>query len=200
MVKGKSRFNILGVHMKNRIKINDLDLEYQVIHRAVKYARLEIKNGDLRLILPSNYSNHEEVVEKHRKWIYRKISRIKKLQKDAKEKEIELSRSDDELRQLVRFYMTNISNDLKVTVNRVSFRRMKSRWGSCSSSGNININTRLKFLPSHLIEYVVHHELTHIMERKHDKRFWSRVSSKYPNYKKMEEELSIYWFLVKDLS
>jgi len=186
--------------MKKRIKINDLDLEYQVIRREVKYARLEIKNGDLRLILPSNYSNPEEVVEKHRKWIYRKVSRIKQLQKDAEEKEIELSRSDNEFRQLVRSYVANISHDLKVTVNRVSFREMKSRWGSCSSSGNININTRLKYLPSHLIEYVVHHEVTHIMERKHDKRFWSMASSKYPNYKKMEEELSIYWFLVRDLS
>jgi predicted metal-dependent hydrolase len=185
--------------MKKRIKINDLDLEYQVIHRDVKYARLEIKNGDLRLIIPLNYSDYEEVVEKHRKWIYRKISRIKQLQKDAKEKEIEL-RSDNEFRQLVRSHVTNISHDLNVTVNRVSFRTMKSRWGSCSSSRNININTHLKYLPSYLIEYVIHHELTHIMERKHDKRFWSMVSSKYPNYKKLEDELSIYWFLVKDLS
>jgi predicted metal-dependent hydrolase len=186
--------------MKKQIKINDLDMEYQVIRRDVKYARLEIKNGDLRIIVPSNYSNPKEVVEKHKNWIYRKVSRINQLQKDAKDKKIELSRSDDEFKQLVRSYMINISHDLKISVNRVSFRKMKSRWGSCSSSGNININTRLKYLPSHLIEYVVHHELTHIMERKHNKRFWSLVSSKYPNYKKMEEELSIYWFLVKDLS
>jgi len=186
--------------MKKRIKINDLDLEYQVICRDVKYARLEIKNGDLQLIIPLNYYNHEEVIEKHRKWIYRKISRIKQLQKDAEEKEIEFGRTDDEFRLQVRSYVTNISHDLMVTVKRVSFRKMKSRWGSCSSAGNININTRLKYLPSHLIEYVVHHELTHLMEHKHSKRFWSMVSSKFPNYREMEEELSIYWFLVKDLS
>jgi predicted metal-dependent hydrolase len=186
--------------MKKRIKINDLDLKYQVFRRNVKYARLEIKNGNLQLIVPSNYSNPEEVVQKNKKWIYRKISRIKHLQEDAKNKKIELNRSDEEFRQLVKSFVINISHDLKIPVNRVSFRKMKSRWGSCSSSGNININTRLKYLPSYLIEYVVHHELTHIIDRKHDKRFWSMVSSKYHNYKKLEEELSIYWFLVKDLS
>jgi len=186
--------------MKRKIKINDLDLEYQIIHRDVKYARLEIKNGDLQLIIPLNYSNHEEVVDKHRDWIYRKIFRIKQLQKDAKEKEIEFNRTDDEFRHLVRSYIMNISLDLKVNVNRVSFRKMKSRWGSCSPAGNININTCLKYLPSHLIEYVVYHELTHLLERKHDKRFWSIVSSKYHNYREIDEELSIYWFLVKDLS
>jgi predicted metal-dependent hydrolase len=186
--------------MKKKIKINDLDLEYQVIRRDVKYARLEIKNGDLQLIVPLTYSNHEEIVDKHREWIYRKISRIKQLQKDAKDKEIEFNRTDDEFRQLIRSYIMNISLDLGVNVNRVIFRKMKSRWGSCSSTGNININKRLKYLPSHLIEYVVHHELTHLLERKHNKRFWSMVSSKFPNYRQIEEELSIYWFLVKDLS
>jgi len=184
--------------MKKSFKIDDLDLEYQVIHRDVKYARLEIKNGDLRLIIPSTYSNYEEIVNKHRKWIYRKISQIKQLQNDAKDKKIEYGRGDDEFKQLVNSYITNISLDLKVNVNRVSFRKMKSRWGSCSSTGNININTCLIYLPSNLIEYVVHHELTHLIERKHSKRFWSLVSSKYPNYKEIEEELSIYWFLVKD--
>ena len=84
-------------------------------------------------------------------------------------------------------------------VNKVTLRKMKTRWGSCSSLGNISINTRLKYLPKDLIKYVIHHEVCHLKIRKHNKQYWSLVSKEYPDYKKYEDELSIYWFLVKDL-
>jgi len=54
-------------------------------------------------------------------------------------------------------------------------------------------------LPFYLIEYVVYHELTHLVEMGHNKKFWKMISNKYPNYKKMEDELLIYWLLVRKL-
>jgi len=63
--------------------------------------------------------------------------------------------------------------------------------------GNITINTTLKYLPENLIEYVIFHEMAHFIERKHNKHFWNIISKKFKNYKKLEKDLLIYWFLIQ---
>lgn len=110
-----------------------------------------------------------------------------------------MKRSDEELKDLILSYVKSISQELDVNVNKVRFQRMKSRWGSCSSKRNLNFNRYLKYLPSQLIEYIVFHEVAHLLEMGHNKKFWSIISTRFPNYKKMEDELLIYWLSVKDL-
>ena len=100
---------------------------------------------------------------------------------------------------MVLLFIDELSKELKVNINKVYFKRMKTRWGSCSSKKNININIYLMHLPSYLIEYVVYHELAHLVEMGHNKKFWNIISNKYPNYKNMEDELLIYWLLVRKL-
>jgi predicted metal-dependent hydrolase len=183
-----------------KIKINDIEVTYHVFHRKVKYARLEIKDCMLNLVMPIGHNDYEIFIKKHEDWIYKKISRIEELKKESKSKKLDLNRDNNSFREIVKSYVNIFSKDIGVKVNRVSFRKMKTRWGSCSSSGNISINTRLKYLPETLIEYVVHHEVCHFIVKKHNKKYWNLVSLKYPDYKKYEDELSIYWFLVKDLN
>lgn len=65
----------------------------------------------------------------------------------------------------------------------------KSRWGSCSSRGDIRINWRLMQAPPHIINYVISHELGHIKEMNHSAKFWAVVASIYPEYKAAEKEL-----------
>ncbi|HMK54833.1 MAG TPA: M48 family metallopeptidase [Methanobacteriaceae archaeon] len=182
-----------------KIKIQDPDLEYHLFHRRVKYARIEIKNGDIHLIMPHGADNHEEVIRKNLDWIAKKLSRLEVLQQEAQSRPINFNRTDQEFRDLVTSYMERKLNKMKLRVNKVSFRKMKSRWGSCSGEKNISINTHLKYLPKRLIEYVVFHELAHLIERKHDKNFWKIMAQEYPDYKKMENELSVYWLRVREL-
>ena len=183
-----------------KIKIQDIEVEYHVFHREVKYARLEIKNNELILILPFGVDDHHKLIKKHEKWVYQKISRINRLKKESEKRKLDLTRTEQEFRELVNLLVDEISGQMGSSVNRVSFRRMKTRWGSCSSRGNVNFNTRLRYVPESLIRYVVHHEVCHLQIRKHDKHYWNLVSVTYPDYRDYENELAIYWFLVKDLN
>ncbi len=55
----------------------------------------------------------------------------------------------------------------------------------------------MKHLPERLIEYVIFHEITHIMEKRHADRFWGIISKKFANYRELERELFAYWFLLQ---
>jgi hypothetical protein len=182
-----------------KIKIQDIEVEYHVFHRKVKYARLEIKNGAINLIMPHGFNDHSKLMKKHEKWIYQKISRLNVLKEESNNRKLNLTRNKEKFRKLVKSMVDELSGEMGLSVNRITFRKMKTRWGSCSSLGNVNFNTRLKYLPEDLIRYVVHHELCHLKVRKHNKDYWNLVSLTYPNYQKYEDELAIYWFLVKDL-
>jgi hypothetical protein len=73
---------------------------------------------------------------------------------------------------------------------------MKTKWGSCSSKGNLNFNTFLQYLPDAMVEYIVHHEMVHLIELNHSSRFWNHVKKRYPDYKESEKKLAAYWSLI----
>ena len=84
------------------------------------------------------------------------------------------------------------SNKTNLYPQKVTYRSMKSRWGSCSPSDNISLNTALAMLPRELIEYVIIHELSHIKHKNHSKNFWSLVERYIPKYKQHRKELRKY--------
>lgn len=73
--------------------------------------------------------------------------------------------------------------------SRVTFRKAKTRWGSCSNRNSISLNTALCALPQELSDYVIIHELAHIKHKNHSKEFWNLVSKYCPNYKILRQEL-----------
>lgn len=66
---------------------------------------------------------------------------------------------------------------------RVSLRDMRRKWGSCSQLGTVTLNTRLFWLEAPLAEYIVCHELAHLIELNHSKAFWAVVAQYMPDYK-----------------
>ena len=74
--------------------------------------------------------------------------------------------------------------------NRVTIRGQKTRWGSCSSSKNINLNYKLLFLEQPLVDYVLIHELCHTLEMNHSARFWDLVADCDANYKQHDKALN----------
>lgn len=78
------------------------------------------------------------------------------------------------------------------TVNRVTVRNQKSRWGSCSRRGTISLNWRLIQMPAHVSDYIILHELAHLRHMNHSSRFWQEVERLCPDYRAAELWLKVH--------
>lgn len=89
----------------------------------------------------------------------------------------------------VRQAFDEYSPRLGLTPRRVTLKRMTSRWGSCSSNGNISINVGVICFEQECIDYVVIHELCHLKHMDHGEDFWRLVSTCCPDYKRLRDRM-----------
>ncbi len=85
-----------------------------------------------------------------------------------------------------------LAKDIGVEPQHIGFRYSKKRWGSCSTTNRISFNYHLMKLPASLIEYVIVHELTHIIHHNHSQDFWKTVQKYLSDYKVREEKLRVF--------
>ena len=98
-------------------------------------------------------------------------------------------------------YLEEVLNELnqlhfQEKINDCRFKRVSSRFGSCSSKRNINIAYRLLFAPREVFRYVCVHELAHLKEFNHSRRFWKHVEDAMPEYKEHEKWLKDSGFVL----
>lgn len=116
--------------------------------------------------------------------------------------ELTLKEKSDTIKTLIsrvmaKTYKNEVSYRLKLinekyfghNVKSIKLKYNRSNWGSCSSTGNINLSTRLLVAPEWVRDYVIVHELAHMNEMNHSKKYWRIVERVYPNYKKAEKWL-----------
>lgn len=113
---------------------------------------------------------------------------------------VESLTSDELIKKVKHFYkkkakrvitakVTEFSQLMDISVNNVRITSAKTRWGSCSSKGNVNFSWYLIMAPEEQVDYVIIHELAHIKQMNHSKRFWNIVEKYLPDYKIRRKKL-----------
>lgn len=98
---------------------------------------------------------------------------------------------DQTRRRIVR-RLNQLSRQTGLTYNRVFVRNQKTRWGSCSSRNNINLNINMVHLPGELMDYIILHELAHTRITNHGPRFWKLLAAYVPQPRERDRALSRY--------
>ncbi|OGM93999.1 hypothetical protein A2524_01755 [Candidatus Wolfebacteria bacterium RIFOXYD12_FULL_48_21] len=93
-------------------------------------------------------------------------------------------------RALVHARLAHFNQFYDFDYGAISIRDQKTRWGSCSRSGNLNFNYKLAVVPEHVADYVIVHELCHCKEFNHSKAFWKLVERTVPNHREIRKQLN----------
>ena len=95
-------------------------------------------------------------------------------------------------------WLKSASQETDLSYSKVTIRRQKTLWGSCSSKGSINLNDKLLFVPFPMVRYVLIHELCHTIHMNHSPEFWALVGQKQPEYQELDRGLNDAWHYVPD--
>lgn len=127
--------------------------------------------------------SHKSWVEKQRIRIRKRAAEIRLADQNPLSPEDIRLLADQALRELSP-RIAAYAGQMGVTYGRVTIRNQKTRWGSCSSKGNLNFNCLLMLTPREVQDYVIVHELSHRKEMNHSPKFWAVVEEVLPDYKK----------------
>jgi predicted metal-dependent hydrolase len=181
--------------MLKTIKIKSQEINYKII-KTKRAKRLSISvHSDLSVVatmpkwMPKIYA--EKFLKEKSDWIIKKINYLSKL-KDSKI--IKISKTDykekrKEAEELVNKKVLELNKFYNFKFNKITIRNQKTRWGSCSSKGNLNFNYKLIYLSEKQIDYIIVHELCHLKEMNHSQKFWNLVAKVFPDHKEIRKDL-----------
>ncbi|WP_180381265.1 M48 family metallopeptidase [Campylobacter devanensis] len=192
------------------IEYKGFKIEYS--KKRVKYLRLKItKTGDIKLVAPLNASKFQidSFISSHTKWIEKTLSKIPKTDLNSikflgKNYQIQISPdfkiidnqiftpdiqtftnyANSILKDLINQYINIYNPKINRPINAIRIKKMNTRWGSCNSKkGYLNFSTNLIQKDIKFIEYVVLHELAHLIYPHHQKEFYDFIYSLMPDFK-----------------
>lgn len=173
--------------------------EYTLIRSNRKSVAIQIKPGGevvVRAPLRLSKRNIQLFVNSKEAWIRKHLETVEK-SLDVFPEQDKFSRTELEelgeqalktIPERVRFYAEKIG----VTYGKITIRNQRTRWGSCSSLGNLNFNCLLMLTPSEVLDSVVVHELCHRKEMNHSKKFYEEIYKVYPDYDRCHKWLKEY--------
>ena len=148
-------------------------------------------------------SDIERILREKEGWIQKHIEKIREQEEKRKKTQGEKGERGEQGESVEREYLSReeiqklaekaleyipkrvsyFAKQIGVTHGRITIRNQKTRWGSCSSKGNLNFNCLLMLTPPEVIDYVIVHELCHRKEMNHSGAFWAEVEKILPDYK-----------------
>lgn len=175
-----------------------------VLDRTIEYSIKESKlaqrmrvavyaDGDVIATKPIKTSPEilRKFIESKKLWIVKKLEQRKiQIVPELKENSrIHFLKYKIEARNLVKAKLNKWSKKLGLEYSDFRVKQLKSRWGSCSGKKELSFNYKILFLPEIMQDYIIVHELCHIKEMNHSKKFWTLVENALPNYLSIKEKI-----------
>ena len=171
----------------------------EIIRSSRKTLAIEIR-PDMRVIVRAPYqasgSYIEQFIADRTGWIVEHLRKMEQKNRQCHDAPPVKKLSNNEINKLADTACACIPERaahfaplVGVTYGRITIRNQRTRWGSCSSKGNLNFNCLLMLTPLEVIDYVVVHELCHRKEMNHSQRFWNEVARVLPGYAEQEKWL-----------
>ena len=165
---------------------------------AIRYQRskgrrigISVKPEFVRVSVPrrQSFKSAQKFVEAQIGWIKRRISEMNiRIEKSRVLPEIDRGGA----REVLCRRLAELATEHDFEYAKVSIRKQKTRWGSCSSQNNISLNQNLLHLTDELIDYVLLHELTHTRVKNHSPSFWNELEKVCPDAKEKRRLLKTY--------
>ena len=174
---------------------------YEIIYSARRTTALQVTpEGRVIVRAPERCPRSliEAFVRQKEDWVLKQLARFEKQRKERPAAEHPPLSEKDRARymSIARDIFTHktayYARIMGVSYGRITIREQKTRWGSCSSKGNLNFNWRLILAPGEVLDYVVVHELAHRREMNHSKAFYAIVESVLPDYRRARRWLRDY--------
>lgn len=152
-------------------------------------------NGNFVVTIPSGM--HESSVKYYliqkSNWVLTKLDFFKKIVKSKTFKiaEKDYEKYKEQAFQIVRSRLDYFNKQFGCKYNKISIKNQKTRWGSCSKKRNLNFNFKIALLQPDIRDYIIVHELCHLKEFSHSKKYWNLVKNILPNYKILIEKLHL---------
>lgn len=158
-------------------------ISYKLIRSDRRSIGVQITAEGVVVRAPRRMSDAEidRFVQSKRDWVETHLAKVPTAQPKFSGEEIH--RLADEALKRIPERVRHFAPLVGVSYGGITIRSQHTRWGSCSSKGNLNFNCLLMLTPDHVIDYVVVHELCHRLEMNHSARFWAQVERVLPNYR-----------------
>ena len=175
------------------------DIRIHVRRKNIKnmYLRVKEDTGVVEVSAPLQMSDRKILcfVNERRDWIKEAQERIAEKKKKEEAAPVIVPFMEREMRRNLKkkltAYIKGYEPVMGVKSNGFTIKKMKTRWGSCNvKTGHLNFNFALSQVPDECVEYVVVHELTHLLEPSHNARFWGLMEQYLPDARQLRKELN----------
>lgn len=169
--------------------------ELRKSHRAKRMRLAVYLDGNFVVTVPKGYSelNAEKYIVQKSKWIASKLEFFSNLpqSKVLASGANSFESNKDKTLKLVLNRLKTFNKVYGHRYNKVSIKNQKTRWGSCTKKRNLNFNFKIIMLSPKLRDYIIVHELCHLKEFNHSRKYWTLVSRAMPDYEKVVSELRL---------
>ena len=184
-----------NVPKEGTFTIGETTIPYTVITRAQsKYIRITIlREGTIRVTTPHTVDTRHlnTILLEKSSWILSKVNYFLALPPSGTyvDSKKEYTKNKGAALLVVNEAVKKYNKLYNFTYQNISIKNQKTLWGSCSRRGNLNFNYKILQLPERLADYIIVHELCHLQEFNHSKRFWDLVAQTIPNHHELRSEL-----------